>query len=323
MIGVTRDSMNEAYYRLYQMVKVHGHPVSPRALKCVEVRPAYLTLRNASAGLYTGESRRLNYRFFAIETLSYLAGWGDEVWHAELLYGINSQMKRFRNKRTGLFDGAYGPRLFEGLHRCYSSLRHDPDTRRAVASIWSPQMQQSELDTPCTLSLNFYRDVAWDHPDDAPGQLPRLGMTATMRSNDLNWGTPYDVAAFCAIQCTMAGALGWGVGTYTHVANSLHYYEDHPPTVAAPAVEEYRAVFLPDLSATLYRDALDWGDIVAGANCFLKDAYEHRESGRPWEFFKSSLENVATHTGRCAPAVIATYWAEWASIIRWSWTSGE
>jgi thymidylate synthase len=46
-----------------------------------------------------------------------------------------------------------------------------------------------------------------------------------MRSNDIWMGFPYDVFSFTAMQCLMAMELGLGIGTYTHIAGSLHLYE--------------------------------------------------------------------------------------------------
>ena len=38
-------------------------------------------------------------------------------------------------------------------------------------------------------------------------------------------GFPYDVFSFTAMQCKMAMELNVGIGTYTHIAGSLHLYE--------------------------------------------------------------------------------------------------
>lgn len=53
----------------------------------------------------------------------------------------------------------------------------------------------------------------------------RLNLTVYMRSNDLLWGFPYDVSAFCFLQQAMAAMLNVGIGTYTHIAGSLHSYD--------------------------------------------------------------------------------------------------
>ena len=45
-----------------------------------------------------------------------------------------------------------------------------------------------------------------------------------MRSNDLWLGFPYDVFQFTCLQVRMAMELGLDIGTYTHIAGSLHLY---------------------------------------------------------------------------------------------------
>ena len=46
-----------------------------------------------------------------------------------------------------------------------------------------------------------------------------------MRSNDLWTGFPYDVFQFTAMQILMSMELGLELGSYTHIAGSLHLYE--------------------------------------------------------------------------------------------------
>ena len=50
-------------------------------------------------------------------------------------------------------------------------------------------------------------------------------MTTYMRSNDLWMGFPYDVFQFTCLQTLLAMELDVELGTYTHVAGSLHLYE--------------------------------------------------------------------------------------------------
>jgi thymidylate synthase len=48
-----------------------------------------------------------------------------------------------------------------------------------------------------------------------------------MRSNDLIWGLCYDLFFLTALQELMAAELGTALGTYTHMASSMHAYERH------------------------------------------------------------------------------------------------
>lgn len=210
-------SMDQAYPILVSRVVKDGERLSPRGMVSIEMRPASFTITDPTRAVYTGEKRKMSYRFLAVETLSYLAGLGDEKT-AKLLVAVNKNLDPYLNKLTMKFDGAYGPRLRQSLPAVVALLDRDRDSRQAVAAIWSPGIPES-IDVPCTVSLHFY--VAHD----------KLEMTAYMRSNDLMWGTPYDVAAFCILQQAVAKSLGLQVGAYHHVADSLHVYQERVPDV--------------------------------------------------------------------------------------------
>ena len=268
-------SMDAGYRSLVDSVGALGYPYQPRGMDSVEVRPAQFTVSDPRLGLYTGRSRRLNYRFLAIETLSYIAGWGDER-HAGLMVDANKNVAKFVNQNTGRFDGAYGPRFKVGIRDAVESLYKDRSSRQAVASVWSPGVPSDSLDVPCTLSLQFYRS----------GER-KLGMVATMRSNDLNWGTPYDVAAFSAIQLAVASCLGLEPGEYHHHAGSLHYYLNTPPEVTLQVSERFEPVvgWPPYQNYHVGLHPVEaWDLLVRGANSVLESAYAVRKGLRrsPW-----------------------------------------
>lgn len=90
-------------------------------------------------------------------------------------------------------------------------LRKHPDSRQAVIHIKEPRNTPTK-DVNCTVSLQFFiRDC-------------KLYMTTYMRSNDLWMGFPFDVFQFTFMQMLMAMELGVDLGTYTHIAGSLHLY---------------------------------------------------------------------------------------------------
>lgn len=91
-------------------------------------------------------------------------------------------------------------------------LYFNPDTRQAVIHIKAPDNKESK-DVNCTVCLQFFiRDG-------------KLYLTTYMRSNDLWMGFPYDVFQFTNLQVLLAMELELEVGTYTHIAGSLHLYE--------------------------------------------------------------------------------------------------
>lgn len=304
-------SFNQAYCQLVVQALQLGQAHLPRGHACHELRPGYFCLEDARAGLYTGMTRRLNYRFLAVETLSYLAGWGDQR-HAELMCTVNGNMANFVNPETGCFDGAYGPRLKKSLPGICELLTKDPYSRQCYASIWEPGNPWPSLDVPCTLGLHFYRD------EDVESGQPTLSMSAYMRSNDLNWGTPYDVAAFCSIQIAMAACVGLNPGRYHHTAGSLHVYDATPPSVPPPDLERW----LPGLTgpslpclALSPEDQVGIEELMQGADSMLNELYCHLVRRQaPARDFVSNLEVIKT--GRWH---LTSYWKQWADLVRFSW----
>ena len=93
-------------------------------------------------------------------------------------------------------------------------LRKDPDSRRAVIHIRTPDDSLHAVkDVPCTLALQFFIREG------------KLHLHVNMRSSDIILGIAYDVPAFTTMQEIMANELGVGLGEYVHTSNSLHCYE--------------------------------------------------------------------------------------------------
>ena len=100
---------------------------------------------------------------------------------------------------------------FDQWEWCKQELSKNPNSRRAVIHIKEPSDKESK-DVNCTVCLQFFiRDE-------------KLYCTTYMRSNDIWLGYPYDVFQFTCMQILMSMELGLELGTYTHIAGSLHLY---------------------------------------------------------------------------------------------------
>ena len=93
-----------------------------------------------------------------------------------------------------------------------NELKKNPNSRRAVIHIKEASDKDSK-DINCTVCLQFFI------------RNNKLYMTTYMRSNDLWMGFPYDVFQFTNMQVLMSMELGVELGTYTHIAGSLHLYK--------------------------------------------------------------------------------------------------
>lgn len=109
---------------------------------------------------------------------------------------------------------------FDQISKIIELLKADPNSRRAVININTPNEKVIETkDEPCTIALQFRI------------RNNKLYCTAMMRSNDIWFGLPYDIAFFTELQMFIADALGVGYGSYTHFDVSLHMYEKDIPKI--------------------------------------------------------------------------------------------
>jgi thymidylate synthase len=219
-------TFSEAYPYLIKDVLENGvKGVSPRGMGTRELTGYQFKIESLEDSIPRQAARKLNYRFALLEGL--LNVWGN--YPEDIVLYVNKNMQRFQNEDTKMWDGAYAPRLHSGYRAIIELLKHDPDTREAVLPIFKLEdldIAQISKDTPCTLTLQLLiRDG-------------KLNMIATMRSNDIYWGTAYDVPQFMMVQRAVACILGIPTGWYIHQAGSLHAYDDK--------ISEMEAIFSPE-----------------------------------------------------------------------------
>ena len=101
---------------------------------------------------------------------------------------------------------------FDQWEYVLNMLSKNEESRQAIIHIKTADRKESK-DVNCTISLQFLIREG------------KLYMITYMRSNDLWMGFPNDVFQFTCMQILLSMQLGVKVGTYTHVAGSLHLYE--------------------------------------------------------------------------------------------------
>lgn len=104
---------------------------------------------------------------------------------------------------------------FNQIEQALVQLQDNPSSRQVVLHIKEARnlIDNPTKDLNCTVCLQLFIREG------------KLYMTTYMRSNDLWLGFPYDVFQFTCLQILLAMQLHVDVGTYTHVAGSLHLYE--------------------------------------------------------------------------------------------------
>jgi thymidylate synthase len=149
------------------------------------------------------------------ESLWMLAGRND-VKFLELL---NKRFKKYSDDGISM-QGSYGFRWLKlwgnQLEEVAKLLQIEPDSRRAVITLWSPIDLMNNIDSsdiPCNTHLYFkVRDN-------------RLNLTICNRSNDMLWGA-YGANAvhFSMLQEYLAEVIGVDVGRMVQVSDSFHVY---------------------------------------------------------------------------------------------------
>lgn len=204
------EDMQAGYVELVNIVRNRGRLSYPRGMETLELQDVTFTVNDLTKTLPTRVNRKPSLKIAAVEALQLIGG----VSTPQLVVAASPNFAQFR-EIDGEFWGAYGVRVSAQARYVVEKLKADSDSRQAVITLWNPQMDNIEgkKDYPCTIALGFRirRD--------------KLNLSVTMRSNDVWWGTTYDVFQFTQLQHTIANQLGIEVGTYAHTAWSLHLYE--------------------------------------------------------------------------------------------------
>ncbi|MBM3194161.1 MAG: thymidylate synthase [Chlamydiae bacterium] len=226
------ENFTEAYVDIVKDVYTNPEFIStPRGMKVKEILGYQFRILNPRNRIPYVPGRELSVHYMIAELLWYLSGNDSTEWI--------SNYSAFWSKISDdgkTANSAYGARIFKPHSRIAASvdeawtqwdyvvneLKNDPDSRRAVVHIRSPQDSiLAGLDVPCTLSLQFFL------------RNDKVHMTVSMRSSDVILGLSYDVPAFTifqellALQLTQELGRPIGLGSYTHLSASLHLYERH------------------------------------------------------------------------------------------------
>lgn len=203
-------------------VMSNGDEITVRGNKTREMRTVIMQIKYPLQRVICIPKRNNNIFSTIAETLWVLAGRNDIkflsmylpraadfsddglTWRAG--YG-----KRIRNFR-GIFS-----QDVDQLEENIKLLSNDPDTRRAVISLWDPALDfESSKDIPCN---------NWIH---SMIRNERLHMSIAVRSNDAIWGASgINWFEWSVMMELMACCADSNVGEMTYFADSYHIYSRH------------------------------------------------------------------------------------------------
>jgi len=211
-------------YSLMDLIQNPEYETRPRELSVKENTNVALVLENPLSCLYKNPVRSSQKKYVAAEMLWYFMGRNDVAFikkYAKFWESIQNE--------DGTANSSYGNLLFTQLNEhgfsqyqwALMSLQKDKDSRQAIMHFNLPSHQYiTNKDFVCTMYGIFQI------------RNNRLNFTVSMRSNDVVWGLPTDVAFFTVLQNHLCKQLrstypDLRLGTYTHIANSFHIYEHH------------------------------------------------------------------------------------------------
>lgn len=210
----TCSNVNEVYPLAIKEIQQEGIEVSPRGSRTLEFpTPVTTVYKNPKQCILFDPVRDENPFFLVMEAIWILAGRDDVAFLDPFLPGL----KQFSDDGK-YYHGAYGARMhrFKQLDYIISLLKKDPDTRRAVVSIYQPHLDTTDSkDIPCNDMLFFKL------------RKGRMNLSVANRSNDLILGC-YSVnkTQFSFVLQYVAAAVGAEVGELRQVSDSLHVYVD-------------------------------------------------------------------------------------------------
>lgn len=222
---------------------------------CYELPEPYMfKITNPTARLVTIPERKWYATLPYAESLWLASGRNDMAFIRHYL----ARMDNFSDDKIYM-RGGYGPRFrhFNGENFDYAvdnileeqarevdqfryvleCFKEDELTRRAIVTIGDPMKDdfgadhhlKKTLDVPCTRMLHFMRDASDN----------KLNLMVSMRSNDMLWGaSAVNIFNFTFIQEYFAAMLNMEVGSYFHIANNFHFYEDKLDMVRRIAISD-------------------------------------------------------------------------------------
>lgn len=215
------DSLDDLMYDIVKYIKKNGSWTKPSQGHNLEIIAPRVELTNPLARVSHSESRSTLFSCLG-ELIWYISGRDDLAF---LQHYIPKGYNKSSDDGISL-RGAYGPRIFGSskdlqlpslagqFAQVASILREKPDSRQAVIQILRPDdISEKTKDVPCTCTLQFLlRDG-------------KLHLVVYMRSNDAFIGFPHDVFNFTMFQEIMARTVSAELGSYKHIAGSMHLYK--------------------------------------------------------------------------------------------------
>lgn len=216
------EGFSNVYRKICLYLLENGEKSSPRNMDTQEIEGIIIKVKNPRSRILNNKLRKVSIPFAIGEWLWHMEGRDD----LEMIQYYAPSYDKYSDDGK-ILNGAYGPRIKRSLLKIVDILKKDPDSRRAVVPIYGKEdAGLNSKDIPCTIGFQFLI------------RNNKLDMIVNMRSNDIFLGFPYDTFNFTMWQEYISCKLNIEIGTYTHIANSLHFYEKDREKIIKASLEE-------------------------------------------------------------------------------------
>lgn len=222
------ENLAEMYHDMSHRLFEEGSKVCPRDQETYELIAPEIYLNSPIDNLAFLKERKYNLVYSVAESMLLISKKNETKYFTR----FNANMANFSDDGITL-NGSYGYRIADKIDYVVNRLKSDKDSRQAVLTIYQNDVTKITKDPPCTMNLHFLiRDN-------------KLNLIVYMRSNDIIWGTPYDVFMFTTLQRLVANQLNIYVGWYRHIPSSFHVYSQHYDLLKAMKDCEAVSTYLP------------------------------------------------------------------------------
>jgi len=245
-MNIRRMSFCDAYHNMLDnVINKPEFITSPRGLKIKEILNAKIEITCPHYNLFKNPVRSVPKQYLANELLLYFSGRKD----AQSFEKASSFWGQIKNDDDTI-NSAYGNLLFTEMNEngwtewgwAVNSLEKDKDSRQAIMHYNKPQhMVGGVKDFPCTVVSQFFI------------RNNNLYLTTYMRSNDIFFGVTFDFPFFLLLMQCMWLQLrdiypNLNLGSYTHIAGSLHAYEKDFEILEQMLDEDFEEDMMPALA---------------------------------------------------------------------------
>lgn len=209
---ITADTADELFEKVVE--ELAKHPIEDTKM-AYELINANLQLTNPTKNTMCNCIRKMPMRYAVGELLWYNScnpNWKAIYPYSKFWKDISDDNKTVNSNYGWCIRKKYG---FDQWEMAKKLLQDNSNSRQAIIHIKEARnlIDNPTKDLNCTIALQFFL------------RNNKLDLIATMRSNDVWLGLPYDLFNFTCMQIQMAMELNVDIGAYYHNAGSLHLYK--------------------------------------------------------------------------------------------------